>query len=127
MAEQCTSGIVFVAKDPELNPALNVRCITYYIPLSKFTEKEAPKPVSYEVPHFKGTSTSPVFSPDAKSFAFLSALKGGYESEKTQIFMVPDLEHGRSVRFLEGDDREGAWDRSPQVNLRYHRQCHTKC
>lgn len=112
-----SSGIIFVSKDPKLNPALNVKCDVYYIPLSSFMEHNVPKPVSYEVSHFQGASTSPIFSPDGKKAAFISSVTGGYESDKGQIFLIPDLNKGSAVRLLEGGDDKGAWDRSAQVSI----------
>lgn len=111
------SGIIFASKDPKLNPALNVKCNVYYIPLSSFTESNVPKPVSYEISHFKGASTSPVFSPDGKKAAFISSVTGGYESDKGQIFLIPDLNKNSAIRLLEGGNDKGAWDRSAQVSI----------
>lgn len=104
-----------MAKDPELNPALNVKVNVYSVALSTFAENKAPMPVHYEIAHFQGASTSPVFSPDGKSAAFLSMYKGGYESEKNQIFLIRDVGETSVTRLLAGDDNEGSWDKSPQV------------
>jgi Tol biopolymer transport system component len=86
----------------------------YYIELSSFTEESAPKPFEYTIPGFKGASTSPVFSPDGKKAVFLSLSTAGYESDKSQIFLVEDLKKN-SVKRLFDQKKEGSLDKSPQV------------
>jgi hypothetical protein len=108
------TGIVFVAKDPTLDPALHVKCNVYYVELSSFTENPAPKPFEYTVKDFKGYSTSPVFYPNGKKIAFLSSSRSGYESDKAQIFLVEDLKKD-SVKRLFDQSEEGSLDKSPQV------------
>ncbi|GAB7354746.1 hypothetical protein MBLNU459_g5156t1 [Dothideomycetes sp. NU459] len=109
-----SSGIIFVSKDPSLNGALHVKCNVYHVRLSSFAESEAPKPLQYKLPgFFQGASTCPVFSPDGKRAAFLSMTTDGYEAEKNQAFVVPDLSKDSAVRLLDGD-KTGPWDRSPQ-------------
>lgn len=105
-----------MSKDPKLNPALNTKCNVYYVALSSFTEDAAPKPVSYTIEHFYGASTSPVFSPDGKSAAFLSMLTAGYEADKSQIFLIPNLTKSKVVQLLQSGDGKQSWDRSPQVS-----------
>jgi hypothetical protein len=108
------SGVIFVSKDPKTNPALGTKCNVYYIELSSFTEESAPKPFEYTIPGFKGASTSPVFSPDGKKAVFLSLSTAGYESDKSQIFLVEDLKKN-SVKRLFDQKKEGSLDKSPQV------------
>lgn len=113
MLKESDSGIIFVAKDPELNPALNTKCNVYYLnPLDKGS-----KIISYDLGDFCGASSSPVFSPDGKSAAFLGMRTNGYESDKNHIFLIPDVKKNQVVRLLKGDGKEGAWDRSPQVSF----------
>jgi len=108
------SGIIFVSKDPEANPALNTKCNVYYVELDSFTEKSAPKPFEYTIPGFKGASTSPVFSPDSKKAVFLSLSTAGYESDKSQIFLIENLKKD-SVKRVFDQKKEGSLDKSPQV------------
>ncbi|THW85630.1 alpha/beta-hydrolase [Aureobasidium pullulans] len=107
------SGIIFVSKDPKANPALSTKCNVYYIELSSFTEDPAPKPFEYTTKGFKGASASPVFLPDAKKAVFLSLSGAGYESDKSQIFLVEDLKKD-SVKRLFNQKTEGSLDKSPQ-------------
>jgi hypothetical protein len=108
------SGIIFVSKDPKVNPALNTKCNVYYIELDSFTEESAPKPFEYTIHGFRGASTSPVFSPDGKKAVFLSLSTPGYESDKAQIFLVEDLKKD-SIKRLFDQKKEGSLDKSPQV------------
>ncbi|KAG9938415.1 alpha/beta-hydrolase, partial [Aureobasidium melanogenum] len=107
------SGIIFVSKDPKTNPALSTKCNVYYIELNSFTEDPAPKPFEYTIQDFKGASSSPVFSPDGKKAVFLSMYTAGYESDKSQIFLIEDLEKD-SVKRLFDQKKEGSLDKSPQ-------------
>ncbi|KAH0342101.1 alpha/beta-hydrolase, partial [Aureobasidium melanogenum] len=107
------SGIIFVSKDPKTNPALSTKCNVYYVKLQSFTEDPAPKPFEYTIQDFKGASSSPIFSPDGKKAVFLSMYTAGYESDKSQIFLIEDLKKD-SVQRLFGQTKEGSLDKSPQ-------------
>jgi len=68
-------GLVFTAKDPELNPATHTKTNVYLIQSSSFWDlsvSATSKPEKIEIYGFDGASTSPVFSPCGKKFAFLS-------------------------------------------------------
>ena len=84
-------GIIFVAKDPELNPALNVKTNVYLIQLGSSWERGSAKAklLQVYVPGFEGASTSPVFSQDGTKAAFLSMRTAGYEADRNQIFCHP--------------------------------------
>ncbi|EOD50464.1 hypothetical protein GTA08_BOTSDO02686 [Neofusicoccum parvum] len=111
-----SSGIAFVAKDPELNPAIYTKINVYVVPLSDFTESAPPAPVQIETTGFEGQSTSPVFSPDGKSLAFLRMREIQYESDKLQLFVVPDVSLPAStINALSTPDNKGSWDRSPSA------------
>ncbi|KAH7060829.1 dipeptidyl-peptidase-like protein V precursor [Macrophomina phaseolina] len=111
-----SSGIAFVAKDPELNPAIYTKINVYIVPLSTFTESAPPAPIQVETTGFEGQSTSPVFSPDGKSLAFLRMREIQYESDKLQLFVVPDVSKPAStINALSTPDNKGSWDRSPSA------------
>lgn len=70
-SEVGTSGILFTAKDPSVNPVMTEKSSLYFVPLSTFKEDPAPTPRKISAPGFNGNSSSPTFSPDGKSAAFL--------------------------------------------------------
>jgi dipeptidyl aminopeptidase/acylaminoacyl peptidase len=107
------SGLVFVAKDPDLDPATHTKCTCYHIPLSfKETFAEDPRPIT--VAGFEGAATSPVFSPGGKSVAFLQMKEDGYESDKNRIMIVVDAARSeQGMELLASSDGKGEWDRSP--------------
>ena len=108
-------GIVFVAKDPSLNPATNTKCIFYYLPISSFTTAASSEPRAVQVDGFEGACTSPVFSPNGQAAVFLQMKKNGYESDKNRIFLISDLTKlSATTEVLKSDDGKGLWDRSPQ-------------
>ncbi|KAL8698551.1 MAG: hypothetical protein Q9201_006503 [Fulgogasparrea decipioides] len=115
-----STGLVFVAKDPDLNPAFNTKCNFYYVPISDFSEPPTTKHEKLEVRDLQGAASSPVFSPDGKSATFLQMKQNGYESDRNHIVHIPniagtgksgDLSTGAQVLGLEGEGTE--WDRSP--------------
>jgi dipeptidyl aminopeptidase/acylaminoacyl peptidase len=109
------NGIVFVAKDPKLDPANHTKTDTYFIPLKTFTERQAPSPQIIKTGNLKGYSQSPVFSPDAKSVVFTRMKSDQYESDKSRLLLVPDITDLTNVQeFFETKDGEGKWDLRPE-------------
>lgn len=101
------NGIVFVAKDPKLNPANYTKTDLYYIPLRTFEESNLPTPVLVKTGNLKGYAGSPVFSPDAKSVAFTKMKSIQYESDKTRLMLIPDIMDLTNVQeFYETKDGE---------------------
>jgi len=101
------NGLVFVAKDPKINPANYTKTDLYYIPL-KFTESQAPSPQLIKTGNLKGYSSNPVFSPDAKSVVFTRMKSMQYESDKPRLLVVPDItDLSNTQEFYETEDGEG--------------------
>ncbi|KUI67908.1 putative dipeptidyl-peptidase 5 [Cytospora mali] len=109
-----SSGIVFVARDPELCPATHTKSDLYYVRLSSFTQAEAPAPQLVKTGKLRGYSSAPVFSHDGKSVAFTRMRDIRYESDKTRLLLIPDVEDLSNVQeFYETANGEGGWDRRP--------------
>lgn len=109
------NGIVFVAKDPRLDPANHTKTDLYYIPLRTFTEPQAPLPMIVKTGALKGYSSSPVFSPDGSSVAFARMRSDQYESDKPRLLLLPDITDLSNVQeFYETNDGEGKWDLRPE-------------
>ncbi|KAL8642148.1 MAG: hypothetical protein Q9228_001140 [Teloschistes exilis] len=114
------SGLVFVAKDPVLNPAFNTKCNFYYVPIGDFSHGPASQPQRLELEALQGAASSPVLSPDGKSAAFLQMEQNGYESDKNRIVHIPVI---ASMLQADGSSRDAQalalnvdgheWDRSP--------------
>ena len=110
-------GVVFVAKDPELNPALNTKCNVYLLNVESWTKSAKAKPKKVVIEEFEGASTAPIFSPDARQVAFLSMRRNGYESDQNRIFVVGDLdaEELKDSREHGVVAAQAGWDRSPSA------------
>lgn len=80
-------GLVFVAKDPELNPATHTKCNAYWIYKEDLIEFAEPNPSKIQTPGFEGAATSPVISPNG-AIAFLQMLTDGYESDQNHVICV---------------------------------------
>ncbi|KAJ9629262.1 hypothetical protein H2204_008902 [Knufia peltigerae] len=110
------TGLVFVAKDPELNPATHTKCQCYFLPRTDLMDMSPPKFRRIRVPGLNGAATSPVFSPSGESLAFLKMSVDGYESDKNRIVFVHGLsgDHEFSAtELMHTSDGKGGWDRSP--------------
>ncbi|KAM0722742.1 hypothetical protein Q7P37_002183 [Cladosporium fusiforme] len=108
-------GIVFVSKDPDLNPALNTKCNVYLLNVEPWAQGSSTEPKQVFVEGFEGASSSPVFSPDALKVAFLSMKRNGYESDQNRIFVVGDLDGAVLQASHEAElvAAQAEWDRSP--------------
>lgn len=107
-------GIIFVSKDPKLNPALNTKENVYLLHITDWEGKHARVLQQVVVPGFEGAATSPVFSPSGNEAAFLMMKTNGYEADKTHIFVLRDVRgpsHNPEQAFSASS--EGSWDRSP--------------
>ncbi|KAF1959314.1 dipeptidyl-peptidase-like protein V precursor [Byssothecium circinans] len=111
-------GLVFTSKDPDLNPATHTKTNIYLSASKTFwldIVKELPKFYKVPVDGFEGASTGPVWDKTGKSIAFLSMKTDGYESDKNQVFIVPDyLTPGWVIHLFAGNNGKGIWDKSPQ-------------
>ncbi|CAI6272394.1 unnamed protein product [Periconia digitata] len=111
-------GLVFTAKDPALNPATHTKTNIYLSASKNFwLDIVNGLPQFFEVPiyNFAGASSSPVWDNEGKSIAFLSMKTDGYESDKNQLFIIPDyVSPGWVQHMFPGSTGKGDWDRSPQ-------------
>ena len=106
--------LVFVAKDPNINPAFNTKVNVYLLELASIASGKEPAPIKVDVAGFDGASSSPVFSPDGKQVVFLSMRKNGYESDKNHIFLITDIYKPKlNVELFSNTDFVAKWDRSP--------------
>ncbi|KAL8927666.1 MAG: hypothetical protein Q9172_001295 [Xanthocarpia lactea] len=115
-----STGLLFVAKDPSLNPAFNTKSNLYFVPIADFSETPASKPRMLEFEALQGAASSPVFSPDGKSAAFLQMEQNGYESDRNRIVVVPSIsdpqaksQPSASPKLLIIQKDKFEWDRSP--------------
>ncbi|RYP23102.1 hypothetical protein DL765_001357 [Monosporascus sp. GIB2] len=110
------SGLVFLSKDPELNPALWTKTDLYYVPLRTFTEEKPPTPQMVKTGKLQGYSGGPVFSHGGTSVAFKRMRNRQYESDKWRLMLIPDVKDLSNVQeFYETDDGEGRWDLRPET------------
>ncbi|KAI1172433.1 prolyl oligopeptidase [Nemania sp. FL0916] len=109
------SGLVFVSKDPDMNPAMWTKTDLYYVPLRTFTEEKPPAPQVIKTGKLRGYSASPTFSHDGRRLAFTRMRHMQYESDKTRLMLIPNIEDLSNVQeFYQTDDGEGGWDLRPE-------------
>ncbi|KAK5657091.1 hypothetical protein OQA88_3619 [Cercophora sp. LCS_1] len=110
------TGLVFVAKDPELCAASYTKTDLYFLPLATFTETQLPHPQIIETPGLEGYTQSPVFSHDGRKVAFTRMRSKQYESDKPRVLVLPDIDHLETVEeFYKTDGGEGGWDLRPEA------------
>lgn len=95
--------LLLTAKDPKLPPAWHTRQHVYLIQLNPKSADHA-KPAC--LTGLVGATSSPRFSPDAKTVAWLEMRKDGYEADRNRV-MLHDLKKGNTRGVTEN------WDRSP--------------
>ena len=71
-----TSGIIFLAKNPELDPAKYFGSDIYYILAPTSMRSDYPRPRMIEVSGFTGACESPIFSPNGESVVFVNTQQG---------------------------------------------------
>ncbi|KAI8316222.1 Dipeptidyl-peptidase 5 [Colletotrichum sp. SAR11_59] len=109
------NGLVFVARDPEISPAIYTKTDLYFIPLKSFTESKPPAPQVVKTSKLRGYSASPVFSRDGKKVAFTRMKSDQYETDKPRLLLIPDIFDLSSVQeFYETEDGVGGWDARPE-------------
>ncbi|KAI5365962.1 putative peptidase S9, prolyl oligopeptidase, catalytic domain, six-bladed beta-propeller, TolB [Septoria linicola] len=107
-------GIIFVAKDPVLNPALNTKENVYILHVHDWTGQKKPSLQQIIVPDFEGAAGFPVFNSDGTKAAFLMMKTRGYEADKNHIFVLHDIKDpSRSLERAFSSTTEGEWNRSP--------------
>ena len=116
------SGIIFVARDTNLNPAFNTKCNFYHISLSDFSSPPSGAPQQIGIEKLQGAATSPVYSPDGKSAVYLQMKKNGYDSDKNYVVLISLLDGAldslglsSSAELLELKDGQSEWDVSPSA------------
>ncbi|KAK1999173.1 prolyl oligopeptidase [Colletotrichum falcatum] len=109
------NGIVFVARDPEISPAIYTKTDLYFVPLKSFTEAKPPVPQVVKTSKLRGYSASPVFSRDGSKIAFTRMKSDQYETDKPRLMLVPNVFDLASVQeFYQTDDGAGGWDARPE-------------
>lgn len=113
------TGIVFVARDPDLSPALHTKSDLYFVPLSSFAQAPPPAPQLVRTGQLRGYSGAPAFSHDGRSVAFTRMRHDRYESDKTRLLVIPDVvgDLANVQEFYATPDGEGGWDRRPDSVL----------
>ncbi|KAK4129285.1 hypothetical protein N657DRAFT_609457 [Parathielavia appendiculata] len=115
------SGLVFVAKDPGLDPALYTKTDLYFIPLKTFAESKPPSPQIVKTAGLEGYSNSPVFSHCGKKVAFTRMRSKQYESDKPRLILAPDIYNpDKTQEFYATSDNVGGWDIRPEAILWSH-------
>ncbi len=103
-----------MASDPDLLGATHTKSDVYFVPLASFTEPKPPAPQMVKTGRLLGYAASPVFSPDGRSVAFTKMRDRQYESDKTRLMLLPDVEDLANVQeFYETADGDGGWDERP--------------
>lgn len=110
------SGIVFVSKDPQVNPALYTKTDLYYVPLRTWAEEQPPLPSVVKTGALRGYSNWPVFSHCGKKIAFRRMASDQYESDKPRLLLIPDVDDLSNVQeFYKTEDGRGGWDQRPDT------------
>lgn len=113
-------GIIFQTNEPELDEETKLQhWVLWYVPIPDFTATPR-KLRRIEVPGLNGNFSSPVFSRDGKSAAFLSTWDFQIDEFYNRIFMMPSFNDPRIQEIDPLLYKEGElvlWDLDPQSLL----------
>ena len=114
-----TSGIVFSARDPDVEIIQQMRTLCYYLPILDFTQAPSAELKAIQVPGWKGSVDGAVFSSDGRSLAYLAQRTEEFFSYKV-VVVIDNLDRCENMMQLtEWDTRkdENAWDLDPSSIL----------
>lgn len=116
-------AVIWLAKDPDLNPSWNTKSNVYIRRVDSWTPAEEGVRAESEIRQvdvagFEGAAASPVFAREGNKAAFLMMRRNRYEADKNQVSVVEDVtavrfEVARAFCSEEESPLEGTWDRSP--------------
>ncbi|OXV10489.1 hypothetical protein Egran_01751 [Elaphomyces granulatus] len=107
------AAIVFVAKDPVLNPSTHTSCICYYCPMFSWVEVGIREAKTCQLSNLQGAMTSPALSSDGSSIVLLVMKEDGYESDQNRIVYVPNPWDGKMIEIFSSTNGLGQWSLSP--------------
>ena len=113
-SEVGTSGILLTAKDSSVNAVLMAKNSLYFVPLSTFKEDPAPTPRTVSIPGFSGTCSSPTFSPDGKSAAFLQTKDPSNAYDNLCIIIVGNIDSLDHMTEVVTSTSSETWDLRPE-------------
>lgn len=115
------TGVVFVAKDPDLDPAIHTKTDLYFIDCNNFVLPglNHNRPIRIETPGLEGYSQAPVFSHSGRMVAFTRMRSNQYESDKPRIMIARKKLNSNTFdaaaeELFKTEDGEGAWDCRPE-------------
>jgi dipeptidyl aminopeptidase/acylaminoacyl peptidase len=108
-------GIIFVAKDPNLDPAFNTKTDFYFLSIPNFASATSSAPRKVTVSGLEGASSSPVFAPDGETAAYLQVRENGAEADQNRVILVEgcNTEEITARELFTSEDGNGLWDLSP--------------
>ncbi|KAL3445456.1 Alpha/Beta hydrolase protein [Aspergillus insuetus] len=112
----CSCIILFVAKDPEVDPSTHTTCSCYICPMMIWDGYPIPDDY-YKASRQRGLGgkiSSPYADLDGR-IMFLSQKQDGYAADKNRIVTVPDMSSEGCTELFASDDGEGSWDLSPSA------------
>ncbi|KAL9132433.1 MAG: hypothetical protein Q9175_006391 [Cornicularia normoerica] len=83
----------------------------YHIPVQTYTENPVPPCHKISIPNYDGTASSPKFSPDGKSAAFLRTKEPSNNFDQPRIFLMRDTNNVDAITEITTSD---FWDLQPQ-------------
>ncbi|KAF6229519.1 hypothetical protein HO173_011559 [Letharia columbiana] len=84
--------------------------ILYCIPVHTYTKHPASPPHKVSIPNYDGTASSPTFSPDGKSAAFLRTEEPGGDFDRPRIFLIRDTDDVEDITEITTSE---SWDLQP--------------
>ncbi|MCJ1380980.1 hypothetical protein MMC17_004089 [Xylographa soralifera] len=110
------TGVLFAGRQLTVKQGTTFKYNAYYVATSSLMKLGIRKPSALNLAGLEGASSSPVFSPDGQSAAFLQKRKGSYDDVKSRLFLVRNINGTPdTTEMFSSVDGKGSWSLSPRV------------
>ena len=110
------AGVLFTARPLTVKQGTSFKYNVYYVATSSLTNVGTTKPVALNLTGLEGASSSPVFSPDGRSAAFLQKPKVVFDDDKSHLFLVRNInDNPNTIEMFTSVDGKGSWALSPSM------------
>ena len=110
------TGVLFVARQFTIKQGTKFMYNVYYVATSSLTDLGTSKPFASIMSGLEGANSSPVFSPDGQSAAFVQKRKGFCDDDKSHLFLVRSINSSPdTIGMFTSVDGKGSWALSPSM------------
>ena len=107
------NGIIFIAQNPNANPAKYFGSDLYYMPVDPSGLNTSLEPRLIDMSSYTGACESPIFSPDGTSVAFVKFKEGAAWYGQQRLYFMNGFDDPDGSTFNDPQHVGGSWPLSP--------------